>query len=80
MIKLWVTEIKAIDPATGFMKTWCGPNVPGISHDDAVRFCQHNELGYCKVIGELTAEIPCKEGMQEPDMDKMVDYEKINNN
>jgi hypothetical protein len=79
-MRMWVTEIQAIDPATGIMKKWFGPNVPGISHDDAVRFCQQNELGYCSVLGELVADIPCKEGTNEPDMDKMVDYEKINNN
>lgn len=77
---MWVTEIKAIDPNDGVLKSWCGPNVPGINHEDAVRFCQNDGLGYCRVIGELTAEIPCKEGTNEPDFDKMVDYEKINSN
>jgi hypothetical protein len=80
MIRLWVTEIKAIDPATGFMKKWCGPNVPGINYEDAEHYCQQNDLGYCAVLGELVAEIPCKEGTNEPDMNNMVDYEKINSN
>lgn len=65
---------------SGQMKTWGGPNVPGINHDDAVRYCQDNDLGYCDVLGELVAIIPCKEETHEPDFDKMVDYEKINNN
>jgi hypothetical protein len=69
---MWVTEILAFDPATGFMKKWCGPNVPGINHEDAERYCQQNELGYCQVLGELVAEIPCKEGTNEPDMGKIV--------
>lgn len=30
-MKLWVTEIRAIDPIDGEIKTWAGPNVPGIS-------------------------------------------------
>lgn len=79
-MKMWVTQIQVIDPADGSMKSWGGPNVPGINHGDAVQFCQQNGLGYCKVLGDLVAEIPCKEGTNEPDMDKMVDYEKINNN
>lgn len=74
-MKLWVTEIRAIDPRTGGMKKWCGPNVPGINLIDAERYCQENGLGYCKVIGELIAEIPCKEGAYEPDFKNMVDYE-----
>jgi hypothetical protein len=79
-MRMWVTEILAIDPATGEMKSWAGPNVPGINHDDAERYCQLNELGYCNVLGELVAEIPCKEGTNEPDFGKMIDYERINNN
>ena len=79
-MRMWVTEIKAIDPITGELKLWSGPNVPGINYEDAERYCQQNELGYCCVLGELVAEIPCKEGAHEPDIEKMVDYEKINNN
>lgn len=79
-MRMWVTLIKAIDPSNGQLKTWGGPNVPGINHDDAIRYCQENELGYCDVLGELVTVIPCKEGTHEPNMDKMVDYEKINNN
>lgn len=79
-MRMWVTEIQAIDPVDGVLKSWCGPNVPGINQEDAERYCQQNGLGYCAVIGELVAEIPCKEGPCEPDMDKMIDYEKINNN
>lgn len=79
-MRMWATEIQTIDPADGAMKSWCGPDVPGINHEDAERYCQQNELGYCSVLGELVADIPCKEGTHEPDMNKMVDYEKINNN
>lgn len=45
-MKLWTTELKAIDPLTG----------------------------------ELTSEIPCKEGTDEPDWGKKVDFDVINNN
>lgn len=79
-MRMWVTEIQAIDPSTGEFKKWCGPNVPGLNLADAELYCQNNGLGYCKVLGELTAEIYCKEGTIEPDWDKMVDYENIQNN
>jgi hypothetical protein len=61
-MRIWVTEIQAIDPNGGVMKSWAGPNLPGINHEDAVRYCQQNELGYCHVLGELMAEIPCNDG------------------
>jgi hypothetical protein len=79
-MRQWVTEIQAIDPIDGVIKSWAGPNVPGINHDDAVRYCHQNELGYCNVLGQLAAEIPCKEGTHEPDFEKMVNYENIQNN
>jgi hypothetical protein len=76
-MKLWVTEIMATDPKTGELKKWCGPEVPGINLQTAEEYCQSNGLGYCKVIGELICEIPCKEGTYEPDFNNMIDYDKI---
>lgn len=75
MKDLYVTEIKALCPYTGEMKTYGGPEVPGISFADAQAYCENNGLGYCKVIGRLVAEIPCKDGTYEPDWDNMTDYE-----
>jgi hypothetical protein len=75
-MKQWCTEIKAIDPIDGEMKKWCGPNVPGISQKDAERYCQINGLGYCNIVGELIAEIPCKKGTYEPDFENTIDYEQ----
>lgn len=78
-MKKWVTEIQAIDPHTGRgLITWCGPEVPGLTLKHAEQYCQQNGLGYCKVIGELIAEIPCKEGSIEADFSKKVDYENLN--
>lgn len=74
-MKLWVTEIKAVKPSTGELINFCGPEVPGINLQDAQNYCENNGLGYCKVIGELIAEIPCKEDSCEPDFENMADYE-----
>jgi hypothetical protein len=54
---IYVTEIKAIDPATGELCTWCGPHIEAKSIEDARRFCDKNGLGYCKIIGKLHDEI-----------------------
>lgn len=74
---LYVTEIKAICPKTGDLKVYCGPHVPGISFFNAQEYCQNNGLGYCRVIGILVAEIPCKDLASEPEWNKMIDYENI---
>lgn len=55
---LWVTEIIAEDPLDKKVKRWVGPNVPGISQDDAQKFCNENGLGFCKVIGKLVKQEP----------------------
>ena len=82
-MNLYVTQIKAIDPADGEMKTWIGPNVPGISWADAEFYCETNGLGYCEVIGQLVAEIGTKydkNGNLIADMDNISDYDLPNQN
>lgn len=59
---LWTTEIRAVDPWTGELLTWCGPNVPGVSAADAERHCQQNGLGYCEVTGMLVCEVDAETG------------------
>lgn len=79
-MRYWVTEIKASDPKTGELKTWAGPNVPGVNKETAYQYLNQNGLGYCEIIGELVAEIPAMEGTHEPDFANMIDYEKIRRN
>lgn len=57
VIKLWVTEIRAIDPRDGQLKAWGGPHVPGRTIEEAREYCENNSLGYCEVVGELLSEI-----------------------
>ena len=74
-MKLFVTEIQAINPLTGELTTWDGPHIPAISWSDAEAYCQENGLGYCKVIGILLAEIPTKADGWTPDWGKMVEFD-----
>ena len=60
-MKVWLTEIKAINPQTGSLTTWGGPNVVAANQEKAEQFCQENELGYCKVVGVLLEEVEYKE-------------------
>jgi len=75
----FTTEIKAIDPADGELKAWCGPSIDAISPGMAKLYCQQNGLGYCKITGQLISEIPCKEGTLDPDWNKQTDYDESNN-
>lgn len=79
-MKTYATEIKAVCPKTGDLKTYGGPNVPGISVDTANDYCQNNGLGYCKVLAQLIEEIPCKPGTFDAAFDKSVNYDNINSN
>lgn len=78
-MKLWCTEIKALEASTGEMKTWGGESVEAPTWGLAQKWCDENK-GYLKVVGELIAEIPCKKGTYEPDWNNMIDYENIQNN
>lgn len=75
-MKQYTTTIKAI--IKGEVKTFCGPNVQGISFADAQDYCENNGLGYCTVTGVLVATIPVKEN--KPDFDNAINYENINLN
>jgi hypothetical protein len=78
-MKKWVTEFRAIDQKDGYLKTWEGDIVEAPTSQLAQEWCYQNK-GHLKVIGELIAEIPCKNGTYEPDLNKMVDYENIRHN
>lgn len=55
-VKTWATEILALDPLTGWLTRYIGPNVRGRTRDEATQFCQVNGLGYCRVTNEFIAE------------------------
>lgn len=56
--KQWSTQIRAIDPADGQLKSWSGPTIFADTMIDAQIYCLQNGLGYCIVVGELTDQIP----------------------
>lgn len=72
-MNLYTTTINAIKD--GNLLTFCGPNVPGISFEDAETYCEMNGLGYCKVDGLLISEIPCKRGSFMPDFRNRIDFD-----
>jgi hypothetical protein len=77
-MKTWATKIKAIDPLTGELLEWCGPNIEAPSEILAKEYCQLNGLGYCFIDGELIMEIPCDD--LKPDFNKTVFYDLTDQN
>jgi hypothetical protein len=70
-MKKWVTEIRAVDPLTGKLKTYGGPYIEAATQEDAERFCQTHGLGYCRVVGQLVAEVDEFTGIR-------IDYDNLN--
>lgn len=54
--KKWVTNIQAIDPNDGELKTFAGPYIEADSIEEAIEFTQKNGLGYCTVVGKLVID------------------------
>lgn len=57
----FTTEIKAIDPLDGELKTYSGQHVEAPSWGLAEQWCREN-AGYLKVNGELVAEVDHRTG------------------
>ncbi len=58
-MKVWKTEIRAIDPVDGRIKTWGGIAVMGDTRRSAQENCRLHGHGYLKVteyIGEFVNE------------------------
>ena len=72
---MYTTIIRA--SKDGELKTFSGPHVPGISVADAQQYCEDNGLGYCRILGLLIVEIPCKDN--KPDINNMTEYDSWNN-
>lgn len=51
MKKIFLTELRAIDPADGQLKTWAGPEVRAKTMEAAEKYCSEN-VGYLRVTGE----------------------------
>jgi len=69
-MKTWVTEIRTIDG-----NIWHGPNMKGLTSAMAQKWCDENGMGYCKIIGQLIMEIPCKPNTNIPDFDNAIDFD-----
>ena len=72
-MKIFATTIKAVNPFTGDICEYAGPNVEALSEGMANEYLQLNGLGYCEVQGEIVSEIPCDENYK-ADFNKQTNY------
>lgn len=75
----YTTELEAIEPISGELRTFCGPHIPAISWSKAEEFCQERGFGYLRVTGQLIAELGTKvdeDGFVVPDWDNRKDYDQ----
>lgn len=54
---IFTTELDAIDPTDGQLKTWAGPHIKAVSWKHAEWVCQNTERGYLRVTGMLVSEV-----------------------
>jgi len=52
-MKIFLTEIIAQHPKTKKWMVWVGPRVIEKDREAAQRYLQENNLGYCKIVGQL---------------------------
>lgn len=75
----YTTELDAVDPVDGRIKTFAGPHIPAISWTKAEEFCQEKGFGYLRVTGQLISVIGTKvdeNGFVVADMDTRQDYDQ----
>ena len=53
MMKKWATEIVAIDPEDGELKTWKGPQILALSREHAESIIKNSGLGFCRLLGVI---------------------------
>ena len=55
-MRKWYTEIKAVDPKTGHLLTWTGPNIEAPSQQLAQEYCETRGMGYLRVTEHWVIE------------------------
>ena len=76
-MRTFSTYLKAINPNTGELCTFCGTPIKAPSAQWAREYCDNSGIGwgYLFIGEELISVIPCKKGTDcEADFDNKIDY------
>lgn len=79
-MKIFGTKMQVINQHTKEPIWVEGMKVKSPTRESAQRLLDKCDYHYLVLGDELIAEIPCKPGTLEPDWNKMIDYEIIQNN
>ena len=71
-MRTYLTKLIAIDPFSGKLCEYSGPQIKGNGIQDAKYFCQENGLGYLEVIGESDSTINTETGQLYVDGQKIL--------
>lgn len=79
-MKIWSTEMQVLNQKTKELHRVEGMNVKAFTREKAQELLDKYDYHYLILCDEIVAEIPCKPGTLEPDWNKIIDYEVIQNN
>lgn len=79
-MKIWSTEMQVLNQQTKELHWVEGMKVKAFTKEKAQELLDKYDYHYLVLNDEIVAEIPCKEGTFEPDWNRMIDYEIIQNN
>lgn len=79
-MKIWITEMQVLNQETKELHWVEGMRIKSPTIESAQKILDKYNYHYLVILGELVADIPCMPGTQDPDFNKMIDYEVIENN
>ena len=79
-MKIWSTEMQVLNQKTKELHWVEGMRVKAFTKEKAQEILDRYNYHYLVLGDEIVAEIPCKEGTFDPDWNRMIDYEIIQNN
>lgn len=80
IMKIWSTEMQVLNQQTKELHWVEGMRVKAFTKEKAQELLDKYNFHYLVLGDEIVAEIPCKPGTLDPDWNKMIDYEIIQNN
>ena len=79
-MKRWATKMEVLNQQTKELHTVIGMEIIAYTREKAQELLDKYNFHYLTLDDEIIAEIPCKPWTNEPDWNKMIDYEVIRDN
>lgn len=79
-MKIWQTFMQVLNQGTKELVWVEGYRVKSPTRESAQRLLDKHDFHYLVLGDEILAEIPCIPGTDEPDWDRMIDFQSITEN